>query len=323
MEFLSQPMANLFMQTALWVIPVFMLLNAVRFLLPRLRGMAGEALVGMALEQCSPNVLHDIIIPDGKGGMTQLDHVLLTAEGLLVVETRNYRGLIFGTPRERHWTQRLGHSSHCFLNPLWQNQLHIKALQALNLGVPVCGRVVFTDQAQFPKGRPRGVSQLSSLQDDLAEQLRGEPGTTHRGAWFQLKRFARTDKSSKKAQLATIAAKHGEERRTTLAYALLGISLAWMFILWLNAPVGMPASIAMAAASTTIPNQPIKQRTTQTQSHLIKAASTVSSRRIVGYQLEWVAGRSLEECLGPDRRLNPTVLRCRQGYQRRVAVFTE
>jgi hypothetical protein len=169
------------------------------------------------------------------------------------------------------------------------------------------------------------VSQLTSLRHDLAEQLRGQPGTIHRGAWFQLKRLCRKDKPAKKVHQATIAEQRGEDRRTLLAYALLGISLAWTFIHWLNAPVVLPASVANAATSTAMSSHSIEPHTeqTQTESHLVKAASTSSSRWIVGYQQEWVAGRSLEECLGPDRRSNSTVLRCRRGYQRKVPVFSD
>ena len=323
MEFLSHPMTNLFIQTALWMIPIFMFLSAVK-LLPHLRGKTGEELVGQALERCSPYVLHDILIADGKGGMTQLEHVLLTAKGLLVVETNHNGGMIYGNPRDRHWTQRLGRSSRRFINPLRQNQLQVKALQALNLGVPVSGRVVFTDQAQFPKGRPIGVSQINGLRDDLAEQRLGKPGTSHRGAWFQLERLSRAVKPARKAPPPNITDKQSEDRRTLTAYALLGTSLAWSFILWLNTPIDIPASLV----TETLPSQPIQTRPERisTEPHLLKAASTSpsnASRGIVGYRQEWVAGRSLEECLGPDRRFDSTVLRCRQGHQRRVPVFND
>jgi hypothetical protein len=302
-----------------------MFINAVRLLLPRFNGKTGEMTVGQTLAQCSPHVLHDVIIPDAEGGTIRLEHVLLTTEGLLVVETTRQRGLIFGNPRDRYWTRQLGQSSHRFVNPLWQNQLHVKTLQALNLGVPVGGRVVFTDQAHFPKGRAPGVSQLASLRNDINKPLSGETDTTHRGAWFRLKRLCISYKTAKKAQPVRIAEKQGVERYSALAYALLGISVAWMFILWVDAQVEIPTPLMTAATSTALPRQPAQPRTdrTKTESHLVKAASTTPSRRIVGYRHEWVAGRSLEECLGPDRRLDSAVLRCRQGYQRRVPVLSD
>jgi hypothetical protein len=325
MEFLFHPMTSLFVKTALWLIPIFMFIHAVRLLFPRFNGNTGEMTVGEILAQCSPHVLHDVIIPDAKGGTIRLEHVLLTTEGLLVVETSRQRGLIFGNPRDRHWTRQLGQSSHRFVNPLWQNQLHVKILQALNLGVPVGGRVVFTDQARFPKGRAPGVTQLASLRNDITKPLSGDTGTTHRGAWFRLKRLCVSYKMTKKVQPARISEKHAEEICSPLAYALLGFSVAWMFILWVDAQVEIPTPLMNATTSTVLPKQLAQSRIdeTKTESHLVKAASSPSSQRIVGYRHEWVAGRSLEECLGPDRRFDSAVLRCRQGYQRRVPVLSD
>jgi len=51
--------------------------------------------------------------------------------------------------------------------PLHQNYLHVSALEALELGLPVMGRVVFTDGAMFPKGIPEDVSYLQDLRRDL------------------------------------------------------------------------------------------------------------------------------------------------------------
>ncbi|MBL3591311.1 MAG: NERD domain-containing protein [gamma proteobacterium endosymbiont of Lamellibrachia anaximandri] len=64
--------------------------------------------MGLALKDIGEDVLNDILIPDGKGGLTQLDHVVLAPSGLWVIETKNYKGLIFGGEREKCWTQRLG-----------------------------------------------------------------------------------------------------------------------------------------------------------------------------------------------------------------------
>ena len=288
MEFLSQLMSNLSIQTALWVAPIFMFIYVFKLLFPRLQGRTGKAAVAQVLERCTPHVLHDIIIPDDTGDTTRLDHVVLTSKGLLVVATRNYRGLIFGSPRDHHWTQRLGRSGRRFLNPLLQNQLQVKALQALNLGVPVCGRVVFADQVRFPNGRPSGVSQLSGLRDDLAGQLHGKPSATCRGAWFQIQRLCGKHESIPKAPPAPVAQVYEAAPRPLFAYALLGSSFAWAFILWLNLSVELPVSVTTAATSTIVPLQPMQPRAdqTQTETRLVKTASTPSPRRVVSYQYE-------------------------------------
>jgi hypothetical protein len=46
-------------------------------------------------------------------------------------------------------------------------------------------------------------------------------------------------------------------------------------------------------------------------------------RVIVGYRKEWVPGRPLAQCLGPDKELNENVLRCRNGYFRQEPIYSK
>lgn len=39
------------------------------------------------------------------------------------------------------------------------------------------------------------------------------------------------------------------------------------------------------------------------------------------YEVIWVPGKPLEECLGPSKELNENVLRCRNGYNKKVPVY--
>ncbi|MCB1881882.1 MAG: NERD domain-containing protein [Gammaproteobacteria bacterium] len=76
------PLIGVLTRNALWVIPIVVSLSAFRALLPRLKGAIGEAMVGSILNGLFNNVLHDIIVQDGRGGLTQIDHVALTGAGL-------------------------------------------------------------------------------------------------------------------------------------------------------------------------------------------------------------------------------------------------
>jgi restriction system protein len=136
-------------------------------------GRDGERLVGAALERLLPAVVHDVILPTARGGLTQIDHLALTPKGLLVVETKHYRGTILGTPEDRQWVQQRDGRRRLFQNPCRQNYAHLKAVEALGLDVPILELVVFTDSAQFPNGLPDGVSQLARLEADLAPWRRG------------------------------------------------------------------------------------------------------------------------------------------------------
>jgi hypothetical protein len=116
-----------------------------RALRPMSRGAAGEARVAKVLQRLFAEVLNDVILPDGRGGLTQIDHLALTSAGLLVVETKNYRGSIFGQTRERTWTQAIGHQRNRFQNPLYQNFAHTEAVKFHAPDVAVLERVVFMD----------------------------------------------------------------------------------------------------------------------------------------------------------------------------------
>lgn len=100
----------------------------------KLRGRAGEAQVGRLLDRLFPKVRHDILLPDGRGGLTQLDHVALSPSGLVVVETKHYRGRILGRPQDATWNQVLGRKTYPFQNPLRQNHAHVRAVQSLGPG---------------------------------------------------------------------------------------------------------------------------------------------------------------------------------------------
>lgn len=52
-----------------------------------LAGRRGEAAVSRALRRRLAHVADDVILPDGRGGLTQIDHLALTPTGVLVVET--------------------------------------------------------------------------------------------------------------------------------------------------------------------------------------------------------------------------------------------
>ncbi len=228
-----QPLIDLVIHWALWLIPVMLTITTLKWLFSaRLKGAAGERAVGRVLNRLGEAALHDIILPDGRGGLTQIDHLVLTQAGLLVVETKNYAGQVLGQPQDKKWTQRLGKQSFTFQNPLRQNYLHIQALKALVPNVPIQGRVVFTNTARFPKGVPEGVSSLSTLKVDLKTWLRERADTSElQGAWARIKASARTDREARKSHLAALHAKHGRDWRRPVALGLLAVSGIWIAVL--------------------------------------------------------------------------------------------
>lgn len=99
------------------------------------KGMLGEAVINVAtwlmLDKDVYHRINNVTLPLPDGGSTQIDHVIVSVYGIFVIETKNYKGWIFGNEKQRQWTQTLGGKKYKFQNPLRQNYLHIKTLSDL------------------------------------------------------------------------------------------------------------------------------------------------------------------------------------------------
>ena len=126
----------------------------------------GEALVANALSRLTiPQVLINNVTLPAVNGTTQIDHLLVTEHGLFVVETKHYKGWLFGRPNDDYWTQTIYRKRSRFRNPLLQNVGHVKTVQAL-FKLPesaFIGVVVFTGEAEFKSDLGPQVIHLADL----------------------------------------------------------------------------------------------------------------------------------------------------------------
>ena len=102
-------------------------------LMSSFKGVLGETVINIAmwlkLEKDVYHHLNSITLPLANGGSTQIDHVIVSIYGIFVIETKNYKGWIYGKETQRQWTQAFPNGSkYKFQNPLRQNYLHIKTL---------------------------------------------------------------------------------------------------------------------------------------------------------------------------------------------------
>lgn len=134
------------------------LLIILSFLLknPKFIGYLGERKVRKRLFKLDPSIyftLHDVMIPAASGGKTsQIDHLIVSPYGVFVIETKNYQGWIFGKENQAYWTQTIYKRKERFLNPIWQNKGHVKALQELLSEypqIPYHSIVVFDNRAKL------------------------------------------------------------------------------------------------------------------------------------------------------------------------------
>lgn len=70
------------------------------------KGIRGEKKVANILEELSDEyyIINDVILPTNNG-TTQIDHLVVSKYGVFVIETKNYRGDIYGSDYQENWTQ--------------------------------------------------------------------------------------------------------------------------------------------------------------------------------------------------------------------------
>lgn len=70
------------------------------------KGKEGEKAVRKVLRRLSDEykVLDDVVLKTAHG-TTQIDHVVVSRYGVFAIETKNYRGEIFGRDQSEEWTQ--------------------------------------------------------------------------------------------------------------------------------------------------------------------------------------------------------------------------
>ncbi|WP_198166077.1 nuclease-related domain-containing protein [Sporosarcina ureae] len=100
--------------------------------LSKWRGAVGERTVRKRLEKLGEEyrAYHDHYVEDAQYGFTQIDHVVNSKYGLHVIETKHYKGWIFGSENQKYWTQIIFKNKQKFYNPIRQNYGHIKALKS-------------------------------------------------------------------------------------------------------------------------------------------------------------------------------------------------
>ena len=166
----------------------------------------GALRIRRTLERRSPDVLHDFILPGAYGGLTKIDHAILTAGGILCIQTKHYNGIVFGGGEEPQWTIVDGTARRRFLNPLIQNEGRTRALQNIVPDVPVANVVVFTGAVEFPTPPPNNVIRLGDIDSFIAKFVFGPAKVKDwDAAWLTVTSAALTDEATRKDLEAQIA----------------------------------------------------------------------------------------------------------------------
>lgn len=125
------------------------------------------------LSDISYDRIDALVIPNGDEGEIQIDHLLLTTQGLLIVDIKDVAGKVFGSDKMQEWTVISDDRRFTFPNPQPALFDRIAAVRHIVRQVPVAGRILFLDGAEFTKGVPEYVASLDELEADF-----GEPDTS-------------------------------------------------------------------------------------------------------------------------------------------------
>ena len=202
---------------------------------PALIGRGGERAVRLALARLGLPALHDVVLADALGH-TQIDHLVRTTQGIVVIETKTFSGWITGTLYSAEWTQHLagGRIRHRFQNPVRQNHRHCKAVEAAIIGltVPVYGRIVSAGRARFCEALeavPIPVPALGRLVVDSPWMARVNTGELN-AAWTRLGTLARRTPRLRRLHRAEVRARRKPELVLTerMAWALLPVGAVAM-----------------------------------------------------------------------------------------------
>ncbi len=159
----------------------------------------GRRRIRRILTEKSANVLDDFILPGAYGGLTHVDHAVLTSGGVLCIQTKHYNGLVFGNADEPQWTNVDGIHKRKFLNPLIQNEGRTRALEKIVPDVPVANLVVFTGSVQFASPLEKNVIHIRDLRNYIARFVFGPCKIDDWDAvWLTVRAAALTDEESRK-----------------------------------------------------------------------------------------------------------------------------
>lgn len=112
------------------------------------------------------HALNHITLKAGDG-TTEIDHILVSRRGIVVIETKHYKGWLFGGEKQKMWTKVIYNNKYYFQNPIHQNHKHILAVRNVLHILPkkcIGGIVVFTGDAEFKTDMPNSVIQFDDLE---------------------------------------------------------------------------------------------------------------------------------------------------------------
>ena len=152
-----------------YLLPLLLIVLLVTWLVSRARKSQAVSL-SQVLNTIAFEHIEDLVIPNADEGEIHIDHLVLTAQGLLIVDVKDVSGAVYGSDKMQDWTVISDDRRFTFANPQPALYDRIAAVRQIVRQVPVAGRIVFLDGASFTKGVPELVTTLDELRDEFGEK---------------------------------------------------------------------------------------------------------------------------------------------------------
>jgi hypothetical protein len=152
-----------------WTVPLLAAVLLLVIWLVYRRFFLGGSSLEKALADIGYQRIEALVIPGADEGEIQVDQLLLTSQGLLILEVKDVQGVVFGSDKMQDWTVIAADRRYTFPNPQPALYDRIAAVRQIVRQVPVAGRVVFLDGAEFTKGTPSLVCDVKQLVAEFGE----------------------------------------------------------------------------------------------------------------------------------------------------------
>ena len=183
----------------------------------RSKGKRGEKHVAVFLSFLTKKeyrVINDLLLQTG-GHSTPIDQVVISVSGIFVIETKYYKGWIYGGENSEYWTQNIYGHKNQLRNPLWQNQGHIKAITRLLSDpgmIPIYNIVAFSGQATLKLDRSLPVMYWRQVVPYIKRHREPQMSEAYADEIYNLLLEANvTDKEARKQHVKSV--KQNQQRR--------------------------------------------------------------------------------------------------------------
>jgi len=120
------------------------------------------------LEKKGAQILHNLILPDRKGGSVWIDYLIITNHSITAVELMACSGQIFGSPHDATWVQERGHTRYRFPNPLRQSNQAANAIKNI-LGKFTVQEALIYSGCELHDSMPANVLKATEIESFLMQ----------------------------------------------------------------------------------------------------------------------------------------------------------